>query len=317
MGKDKSRMTTTLLDNATAHSPISNEPDEADALDPRVSDPFAPADAGADAPGDVEDIPRPGGLESAPDETWGGLDQEGLLDVGVASFGLPAGGLETVHGPDNRVQVSNPVDFPWRMHASLGITAADGSGWIGTGWFIGPHTLVTAGHCVYIKNSGVAGRDGWVRSIAVMAGRNAQQLPFGVVTSKSFRAVRGWADSGDENYDYGVINLPTNLGETTGWFGIGVYSDADLLAAKANISGYPGDKPAGTQWYDSHQVASVTPSKVHYDIDTFGGQSGSAVYRIVNGKRYGIAIHAYGGAMTNSGTRISTSVYNNLQAWKA
>ena len=289
----------------------------ADAIDPMVSEPFAPADTGAGVAGEVEEVTRPGGFESAIEETWGGLNQEGLLDVGVASFGLPGGGLETVHGPDNRVEISNTADFPWRMHASLGITAADGSQWIGTGWFIGPHTLATAGHCVYIKNSGVPGRDGWVRSIAVMPGRNGQQLPLGVVTSTSFRTVRGWAESGDENYDYGVIIQPTDLGDRTGWFGVGVYADAELLRATANISGYPGDKPAGTQWYDSHRVASVSPSKIHYDIDTFGGRSGSVVYRIVDGKRYGIAIHAYGGATTNSGTRISTSVYKNLQAWKA
>jgi glutamyl endopeptidase len=123
-------MTTTTLDNATAHTPISNEPDEADALEPRLSEPFAPGDAVAGVAGDVEDITRPGGFESAGEETWGGLDQEGLLDIGVASFGVPGAdvGLETVHGPDNRVQVPNTGDFPWRMYASLGITAADGSG---------------------------------------------------------------------------------------------------------------------------------------------------------------------------------------------
>jgi hypothetical protein len=60
-----------------------------------------------------------------------------------------------VHGPDDRVQISNTSVYPWRVHASLLITAADGSRWIGTGWFIGPHTLMTAGHVVYIKNSGV------------------------------------------------------------------------------------------------------------------------------------------------------------------
>ena len=49
----------------------------------------------------------------------------------------------------------------------------------------------------------------------------------------------------------------------------------------------------------------VNTRKVYYDIDTFGGQSGSAVYRIIGGKRYGIAIHAYGGATTNSGTRVT------------
>ena len=97
----------------------------------------------------------------------------------------------------------------------------------------------------------------------------------------------------------------------------GVFSDADLRAATANISGYPGDKPSGTQWYDNHRVAAVDSRKVFYDIDTMGGQSGSAVYRIQNGKRIAVAVHAYGGATTNSGTRISTPVYNNLVLWNA
>jgi hypothetical protein len=56
---------------------------------------------------------------------------------------------------------------------------------------------------------------------------------------------------------------------------------------------------------------------VFYDIDPAGGQSGSAAYRIINGVRYGVAIHAYGGASTNSGTRIIQPVYDNMVAWKA
>jgi glutamyl endopeptidase len=79
----------------------------------------------------------------------------------------------------------------------------------------------------------------------------------------------------------------------------------------------PGDKPAGTQWYHWRQVASVNSRKVYYAIDTAGGQSGSAVYRIISGGHYGIAIHAYGGATANSGTRIVQPVFNNLVAWKA
>lgn len=243
-----------------------------------------------------------------------------LRDIGEASFGpppKPGAQIETVHGPDNRVKITNTNVYPWRVHASLLITAADGSQWIGTGWFIGPHTLMTAGHVVYIKNSGVAGRDGWVRSIDVMPGRNGASLPYGKVTSRNFRSVTGWTNSGDQNFDYGAIIIPTELGNTTGWFGFGVYSDATLNGSVVNISGYPGDKPTGTQWYDAKGVASVNARKVYYDIDTFGGQSGSAVYRIISGGRYGVAIHAYGGATTNSGTRIVTAVFNNMVAWKA
>ena len=255
--------------------------------------------------------------EAAAIESVGAPDTSELRDIGEASFGPLPRQAETVHGPDNRVRITATSSYPWRAHASLLITAADNSQWIGTAWFIGPHTLMTAGHVVYIKNSGVAGRDGWVKRIQVMPGRNGSTLPFGSVTSSNLRSVTGWTGSGNENYDYGAIILPTNLGNTTGWFGFGVYTDAVLKSSVGNISGYPGDKPAGTQWYDARKIASVNSRKVYYDIDTFGGQSGSAVYRIVNGARYGIAIHAYGGATTNSGTRIVTAVYNNMVAWKA
>lgn len=308
------------------HQAVSNEPDEraaeaqvrravskppAEGSAPRIS---KPGPDGAEAVAGFKLLQESDAAETEAPDT------EGLPDIGEASFGPPPPPemrARTVHGPDNRVRINNTADYPWRVHASLLITAADNSQWIGTGWFIGPRTLVTAGHVVYIKNSGVAGRDGWVKSIRVMPGRNGSTLPFGSVTSTSFRSVSGWTSNGDQNFDYGAILLSTDLGNRTGWFGFGVYSDADLQASVGNISGYPGDQPSGTQWYDARRIASVSSRKVHYDIDTFGGQSGSAVYRIVNGGRYGFAIHAYGGAVTNSGTRIITAVYNNLVAWRS
>lgn len=307
------------------HSPVSNQEEEASAAirKPVSKPPAEGTDAKVAKPG-------AGGAEAvsgfqlmkemtAMAEAYTAPEKTTLRDIAEASFGPPPVHAETVHGPDNRVKITATSSYPWRVHASLLITAADNSQWIGTGWFIGPHTLMTAGHVVFIKGSGVAGRDGWVKRIQVMPGRNGSALPYGSVTSTNFHSVTGWTGSasGDERYDYGAIVLPSNLGNTTGWLGFGVYADADLLATVGNISGYPGDKPAGTQWYDARRIASVDARKVYYDIDTAGGQSGSAVYRIVNGARYAFAVHAYGGATTNSGTRIVTAVYNNMVAWKA
>jgi glutamyl endopeptidase len=300
------------------HSPVSNQTDaNGERLEKDVV-----TEAPATGEGNV--IEPSGGVEAVASVAAETLalesvapDLTGLRPIGEASFGPLPPQQEAVIGPDNRIQITNTADYPWRVHASLLITARDGSRWIGTGWFIGPHTLATAGHVVYIKNSGVPGRDGWVQSIQVMPGRNGSTLPYGSVLSSDFRTVNGWADDGDPEYDYGAIILPTDLGSTTGWFGFGAYTDATLLASSVNVSGYPGDKPAGTQWYHWNKVDSVGPRKVFYQVDTFGGQSGSGVYRIDNGGRYGVAVHTYGGTASNSGTRITQAVFDNLVAWKA
>ncbi|MQA62661.1 MAG: trypsin-like serine protease [Actinophytocola sp.] len=304
---------TRALDNP--HESVASEPPELDKpVEAGPSEEPSTGEAGEVevSTGEVEAVEGLRSLDSVIAET--APDTSGLEDIGVASFGATA---ESIIQADDRVQIHNTSAYPWRAHASLLITAADGSSWIGTGWFISPRTLITAGHCVFIKNSGVPGRDGWVRSIRVMPGRNGSTLPYGSSTSTSFRSVTGWTGSGNHNYDYGAIILPTTLGSTVGWFGYSVASDSQLNGSVVNISGYPGDKPAGTQWYHSNRVTSVNSTKVYYSVDTMGGQSGSAVYHLRDGSRYAVAVHAYGGATANSGTRVNREVFDNLSRWKA
>jgi V8-like Glu-specific endopeptidase len=152
-----------------------------------------------------------------------------------------------------------------------------------------------------------------------MPGRDADALPYGTVTSTRFYSVRGWTENGDEEYDYGAIVLDTALGERTGWLGFGAYTDSTLTSAVGNLSGYPGDRGNGKQqWFMARRLNSVSARKVFYDIDTAGGQSGSAVYRIKDGQRYAVGIHAYGVGSNpfNSATRINRPAFDNLTAWK-
>jgi|SRR6185295_18520442 len=249
---------------------------------------------------------RESAAEEAPDL------EDYLPDVGLASFG---GLQERVFEHDDRVQVTSTEQLPWRVNASLRITAADGSIWLGTGWFVTPRTLITAGHCVFINHSGVPGRDGWVRSIAVMPGRNGSALPFGSQTTTTFQGVDGWTQQADERFDYGAIVLPGPFAGTIGVRRFAVWSDTALNNVEATIVGYPGDKPAGTLWRHALPIHAVEAMKIFYKIDTAGGQSGAALYVMDGGEPVAVGVHTYGGATSNSATRITQEVFDNIRRW--
>ncbi len=218
---------------------------------------------------------------------------------------------ETVCGSDERVHISPATAIPWRWCCQLLITLGNGAGARGTGWFIGPRTVMTAGHCVFSHSAG-----GWARSIEVIPGMDAASRPYGSQLGTSFRSVTGWTTDANVEYDYGAIILPNgNLGNTVGWFGFAALGDSELQNLFVNTSGYPGDKPFGTQWFNGGNITQVAARRLFYMHDTFGGQSGSCVWRFQSGLRHAVGIHAYGGC-PNKAVRIVTQVYNNMLAWR-
>lgn len=220
-------------------------------------------------------------------------------------------GPESVCGIDDRVQIINTTAVPWRWSCKLIITLANGMKSGCTGWFIGPRTVMTAGHCVYSHGAG-----GWARSIEVVPGMNGAIRPFGSQVGTSFRSVIGWVNNSDPNYDYGAIILPNNnLGNSVGWYGFASLSDASLQNLLVNNAGYAGDKDFGTLWFNAGRITSLTSRKIYYMLDTYGGHSGSCTWRYLNGQRHAVGVHAYGGC-PNSATRITSDVFNNMLAWK-
>lgn len=150
----------------------------------------------------------------------------------------PLGGpgiLENIIGTDERTRITDTKDPPWRTICALAIEAPFGS-FVGTGWFAGPRTIVTAGHVVWDD----AEMGGWATSITVTPGQSGTTAPFGSVTTTSFEALHPWLEARDADHDVGVIHLDHDVGDS--WFGVASPDDADLQAAMVNISGYPADK---------------------------------------------------------------------------
>ncbi len=170
---------------------------------------------------------------------------------------------------------------------------------------------MTAGHCVYSHRAG-----GWAKKIEVIPGMDASSRPFGSQIATSFRSVVGWTKSAKRNYDYGAIVLPNNtLGNRVGYFGFAALSSSSLKNLVVNNAGYAGDKPFGTLWYNAGRITRVTSRRLYYMIDTYGGHSGSPVWRLRKGQRHVVGVHAYGGC-PNGATRIVKPVFDNMLKWR-
>lgn len=253
------------------------------------------------------------GLESGVSTTAPNVGE--LLTLKPVTAGI---GVESIIGRDTRIRTYTTY------YPASAVALITFSGGRCTGWFIGPNTIATAGHCVH--SGGASG--GWYppSSYRIYPGYNQTTAPYGSCTARNLYSVTGWTQSGSESYDYGAIKLNCTVGNTVGWFGL-VPTPSSLTNYPAIISGYPGDKPL-QQWWSSDTIRVTGTYQLFYPNDTTGGMSGSPVWYDRNGPTaaekgpYAIAIHAYGihgsspHSIYNHGTRITQSVYNNLIAWR-
>ncbi len=265
----------------------------------------------------LETAPRPVGpadshLSAAP-ETGASFP-----DIGTASFPVRRSAPRRLRafqtGP--RIPVLDTTVYPFSAICSLTITAG-GDIYSGTGWFISPRTIVTAGHNLFVRSLNPS-INGWVQNIRVSPGRNGVSMePFNFVNvdRRAFICADGWINTGDPSQDYGVIHVPPMFPQV-GAFGFSAFPDAGLTGLLAHISGYPANKPAGTQWIDSKPLGRPTPTQLLYNIDTSAGQSGAPIYTVLNGQPIAVGIHTNGVPDTNFGVRINPMVHRNLLTWR-
>ena len=207
--------------------------------------------------------------------------------------------METVIGVDERERVPDTENDPWRMVCALRMRGPGGTGAIGTGWFIGPRTVITAGHCVFSRTF----FGGWAERVEVIPGLNRRRngssiKPFGSAYATRMSVLDAWESSDDRapDFEVGCIHLDEPLGESTGWFGFAALTPDELEAYRVNISGYPADRGGGDEQYFAHdRILRVGERRVSYDVDTHGGQSGAPVWIQEEGRPpLAVAIHAYG-----------------------
>lgn len=194
---------------------------------------------------------------------------------------------KSVIGGDGRVLHRDNTSYPFSTQMW--------NDWGCSGTMIGRSTMVTAAHCVH---SGT-GYFQWPVYRPGVDVQDATPYPFGAFTCYDVQVPGGW-DGDTVSEDYAVIEFGTRCGsfpgDQTSWLGFFATDSGSKITDRTNyIYGYPADKAPYPQIWgmgnNSMSTSVFFPARLFYNIDTFGGQSGSGVYQVRDGGRYVVGIH--------------------------
>ena len=209
---------------------------------------------------------------------------------------------------DNRSQVDN-FALPYRLICELQIIDGLGYPSRGTGFFISPRCIITAGHCVFDR-----GRK-WSKEIMVYPGSKGTKAPFGSARSTAFRTVEGWIFKSFTNFDYGAVFLDSDelYNNIRGYFGFKEITDQKELLLN---SGYPKDKKSVQVKDTGYMEPNTDMHRLPYLIDTNKGSSGSPVLTNSNGNYNVVGVHTKGGC-PNSAIKVNKDVMQVWRNWKS
>jgi V8-like Glu-specific endopeptidase len=213
-----------------------------------------------------------------------------------------------VIGVDDSRAAVDARRYPFRCVLRVHAAMADGTALAGTGFLVGPHTVLTAAHCLYD-----AARGGSAVSVRVGDARGLE------LQATDFGYLHGWSRDGDRGFDLGHVRLSHPVGDRLGFFGTRALGDAQLRRRFA-VSGYPDDKHDDDQYQATGTIERPGARLLRYAIDTGKGQSGAPLFCIVDGVACAVGVHVAGtdaAESLNIAVRLDADRIADVRRWLA
>jgi V8-like Glu-specific endopeptidase len=221
--------------------------------------------------------------------------------------------------------VSDPAAWPWRGHVKLFRTFPSGIVSDCSGVLVDSMHVLTAGHCVWTFVSSRCNAPDtacWASSMRIMPAYDKGSTPYGEANFATLYAWTAWTVNENHDWDIALIELDRPLGALTNWYGYGYNNDGSFFTGGNTFrsTGYPAESP-----YDGEEMYTwagtfdevETYGLIHTDY-SFGGQSGSGVYRDDSNRIvYGALSHGHDAIPNTVYTRITAASFTTFGDWIA